>query len=139
MGIVIGKSLKKYFVMAISAKQKVAYTHTQLTKLGFDMSYIQSVYNRLADNIIERCVEGWEVSFSESRFCLGLTFPQHDLHITCWEIWHGGGSIYVNCVYADSNYLGEDIIAIGELVNAMNAIAHKDFMEALSEKDGCDE
>ena len=101
-------------------------------------SYIQSVYSRLPDDIIERCVEGWEVSFSESRLCLGLTFPQHDLHITCWEIWYGGGSVYVNCVYADSNYLGDDIIAIGELVNAMNAIAHKDFMEALSESESLD-
>ena len=43
---------------------------------------------------------------------------------------------YIQSVY---NRLPDGIIIIGELVNAMNDIAHKDFMEALSEKESLDE
>ena len=43
---------------------------------------------------------------------------------------------YIQSVY---NRLPDDLIAIGELVNAMNDIAHKDFMAGLSEKESFDE
>lgn len=103
------------------------------------MSYIQSVYNRLPDDIIERCVEGWEVDFDRERMFLEVHFPLNGWKVVCWEIVFGECSFYIAPCSTDSNYLVADIIAIGELVNAMNDIAHKDFMEALSEKDGCDE
>ena len=103
------------------------------------MSYIQSVYNRLADNIIERCVEGWEVDFDREKMFLEVHFPLNGYNRACWEIAFFECSFYVTPLCTNSNYLGDDIIAIGELVNAMNDIAHKDFIEALSESESLDE
>lgn len=103
------------------------------------MSYIQDVYNRLPDDIIERCVEGWEVDFDRERMFLEVHFPLNGYNRACWEITFFECSFSVTPLCTNSNYLGDDIIAIGELVNAMNDVAHKDFMEALSESEGCDE
>lgn len=102
------------------------------------MSYIQSVYDRLPDDIIERCVEGWEVDFDREKMFLEVHFPLNGYNMACWEIWFGETHFYITPITTNSNYLGDDIIAIGELVNAMNAIAHKDFMEALSESESLD-
>ena len=103
------------------------------------MSYIQSVYNRLADNIIERCIEGWEVDFDREKMFLEVHFPLNGYNRACWGIWFGEMQFYITPLCTDSKYLAPDIIAIGELVNAMNDIAHKDFMEALSESESLDE
>lgn len=102
------------------------------------MTYIQSVYDRLPDDIIERCFEGWEVDFDREKMFLEVHFPLNGYNRACWEITFGFGNFYITPLCTDSNYLGDDIIAIGELVNAMNDIAHKDFMEALSEKESID-
>lgn len=102
------------------------------------MTYIQSVYNRLPDDIIERCVQGWEVDFDREKMFLGVHFPRNGYNTACWEIWFGETQIYITPITTNSDYLAADIIAIGELVNAMNDIAHKDFMEALSEKESLD-
>ena len=103
------------------------------------MSYIQSVYDRLPDDIIERCVEGWEVDFDREKMFLEVHFPLSGYNRACWEIWFDGAIFFIRPCSTDSNYLAADIIAIGELVNAMNDIAHKDFMAGLSEKESFDE
>ena len=100
------------------------------------MTYIQSVYNRLPDDIVERCVEGWEVDFDRERMFLEIHFPLNGYNRACWEIWFGEMQFCITPLCTYSNYLASDIIEIGELVNAMNVIAHKDFMEALSESEG---
>ena len=102
------------------------------------MTYIQSVYNRLPDYIIERCVEGWEVDFDREKMFLEVHFPLNGYNRACWEIWFDGAIFFIRPLCTNSNYLDSDIIAIGELVNTMNDIAHKDFMEALSERESLD-
>ena len=102
------------------------------------MSYIQSVYDRLLDHVIERNMQDWEVDFDRDKMFLEIHFPLSGYNRAYWEITFFECSFYVTPLCTNSNYLGDDIIAIGELVNAMNAIAHKDFMEALSESESLD-
>lgn len=102
------------------------------------MTYTQSVYNRLPDDTIERCVQGWEVDFHSARMFLEIHFPLNGYNRACWVIWFGETQFYITPITTNSDYLAAEIIAIGELVNAMNDIAHKDFMEALSEKESLD-
>lgn len=98
------------------------------------MSYIQDVYGRLPDEIMEKCIEGWEVDFDGERMFLEVCFDQLGYNRACWEVWLSGFSFYVTPICGDSAYLGYDLIAIGRLVDAMNTIANDDVMASLSEK-----
>jgi len=106
------------------------------------MSYIKSVYDRLPDEIIEG-FDGINLQIEVGSCGLLVNFVTSDGKFCdiAFSVVLDGVVFYAQTPACSPNVLfrADQLITIGELVNAMNDIAHKDFMEALSEKESLDE
>ena len=103
------------------------------------MSYIQSVCNRLPDDIIE-VFDGSNLEIEIDGEYANIWFSTNRGRTTllAFQIYLDGVLLCAQAADNDPVFRADQLIAIGELVNAMNDIAHKDFMEALSEKESLD-
>ena len=106
------------------------------------MSYIQSVYDRLPDDIIE-IFDGSNLDIEVGGLGLLVNFITSSGAFCdiAFSVVLDGVVFYAQTSDCSPNVLfrADQLIAIGELVNAMNDIAHRDFMDALSESESCDE